>query len=90
MQSTCAIEFGKYQFGSGALSKAGQLKGSVRPGGKGRLMAGEGDAEQEPEQAAKDEGFAARALPAPPQPTPEMVASHNVIAIYSHIPFRSW
>ena len=68
------------------FSKAGQLKGSVRPGGKGRLMAGEGDAEQEPEQAAEDEGFAARALPAPPQPTPEMVASHNV----SHIPFRSW
>ena len=25
-------------------------------------MAGEGDAEQEPEQAAEDEGFAARAL----------------------------
>ena len=70
----------------GPFSRAGQLKGSVRPGGKGRLMAGEGDAEQEPEQAAKDEGFAARALPAPPQPTPEMVASHNV----SHIPFRSW
>ena len=70
----------------GPFSRAGQLKGSVRPGGKGRLMAGEGDAEQEPEQAAEDEGFAARALPAPPQPTPEMVASHNV----SHIPFRSW
>ena len=70
----------------GPFSKAGQVKGSVRPNGKGRLMAGEGDAEQEPEQAAEDEGFAARALPAPPQPTPEMVASHNV----SHIPFRSW
>ena len=83
LQSTCAIEFGKCQFGSGALSKAGQLKGSVRPGGNRRPMAGEGDAEQEPEQAAEDEGFAARALPAPPQP-------HNVIAIYSHIPFRSW
>ena len=68
----------------GPFSKAGQVKGSVRPNGKGRLMAGEGDAEQEPEQAAEDEGFAARALPAPPQPTPEMVASHNV----SHIPFR--
>ena len=70
----------------GPFSKAGQVTGSVRPNGKGRLMAGEGDAEQEPEQAAEDEGFAARALPAPPQPTPEMVASHNV----SHIPFRSW
>ena len=55
----------------GPFSKAGQVKGSVRPNGKGRLMAGEGDAEQEPEQAAEDEGFAARA-------TPEMVASHNV------------
>ena len=32
----------------------------------------------------KTEGFAARALPAPPQPTPEMVASHNV----SQLPFR--
>ena len=70
----------------GPFSKAGQVTGPVRPNGKGRLMAGEGDAEQEPEQAAEDEGFAARALPAPPQPTPEMVASHNV----SHIPFRSW
>ena len=70
----------------GPFSKAGQVKGSVRPNGKGRLMAGEGDAEQEPEQAAEDEGFAARALLAPPQPTPEMVASHNV----SHIPFSSW
>ena len=69
----------------GPFSKAGQVTGFVRPNGKGRLMAGEGDAEQEPEQAAEDEGFAARALPAPPQPT-EMVASHNV----SHIPFRSW
>ena len=70
----------------GPCSKAGQVTGSVRPNGKGRLMAGEGDAEQEPEQAAEAEGVAARALPAPPQPTPEMVASHNV----SHIPFRSW
>ena len=70
----------------GPFSKAGQVTGPVRPNGKGRLMAGEGDAEQEPEQAAEDEGFAARALPAPPQPTPEMLASHNV----SHIPFRSW
>ena len=38
----------------GPFSKAGQVTGSVRPNGKGRLMAGEGDAEQEPEQAAED------------------------------------
>ena len=79
LQSICAMVFGNSQsVDLGPFSKAGQVKGSVRPNGKGRLMAGEGDAEQEPEQAAEDEGFAARALPAPPQPTPEMVASHNV------------
>ena len=48
----------------GPFSKAGQVKGSVRPNGKGRLMAGEGDAEQEPEQAA----FAGSLFFKPPYP----------------------
>ena len=32
----------------GPFSKAGQVTGSVRPNGKGRLMAGEGDADKLP------------------------------------------
>ena len=87
LQSICAMVFGDSQCGSGTLFKGRTSdRVSIRPNGKGRLRAGEGDAEQEPEEAAEDEGFAARALPAPPRSTTEMVASHNV----SHIPFRSW
>ena len=41
----------------GPFSKAGQVTGSVRPDGKGRLMAGEGDAEQEPRTSCRRQRF---------------------------------
>ena len=53
--------------------------GSGAPGPTDRESQGESDCDEA-------EDTTAVALPAPPRPTPQMVADHQV----AHIPFRSW
>ena len=75
----------KLQVGGGPTN----LQDAAAGGVAGRSLGAEGPgavAESDGSDSDEGEETTAVALPAPPRPTPQMVADHQV----AHVPFRSW